>query len=99
MREVLLTGKEAQEGAALQGAVFADGSPQHRIALLDAVENCARGYCSGDLDLKVAGDARQIAEVEWKNDADFAHSPAYFSVCTSTESTAGRSRTMGAQLS
>jgi hypothetical protein len=37
--------------------------------------------------------------VKWKYDADSAHRRAYYSVCTSTESTAGRSRTMGAQVS
>src|SRR5947209_20493869 len=73
MREVLLTGKETQESAALQGAVLADSSAQHRVALLDGVEDGARGDRAGDLDLEVAGDARQIAQVERKYDADFAH--------------------------
>src|SRR3954469_25705712 len=73
MRKVLLAGKEAQEGAALQGPMLADGAAQHRVARLDGVKDGARGDSAGDLDLEVAADPRQIAQVKWKYDADFAH--------------------------
>jgi hypothetical protein len=73
MRQVLLAGEEAQEGAALQRPVLADGSAQHGIALLDGIEDGTRGDRAGNVDLKIACDARQVTEVKRKYDANFAH--------------------------
>ena len=58
-----------------------------------SVEDGLRRRLSLDLDLHLTLDLSEIPQVRWEDDAD------HLRVCTSTESTAGRSRTMGFQLS
>src|ERR1700738_4329251 len=93
MREILLAGEEPQEGPALLRDVIADRAAQHRIARFNRVHDRALRHRSLDIDLHLAGHVRQPPQMCWE------HNPDHGSVCTSTESTAGRSRTMGAQVS
>src|SRR4051794_35357893 len=93
VREVLLTGEEPHEGPPLVRGLVADRAAQVRITLLECVEHRPLGDLTGDVDLDLAVDLGDVAQVCRKDDSDHG------SVCTSTDSTAGRSRTIGAQLS
>src|SRR4029453_10397963 len=66
----------------------------HRIAGLERVENRALRDLTLDVELHLAIDLRELAQMCWERDTDH-----HGSVWTSTDTTAGRSRTMGAQLS
>ena len=93
MREILLAGEEPHERPALLRDVVADRAAQHRIARLERVEHASAA--SPGRRLRAAPrplTSRQRPQVRRQDDAD------HDSVCTSTESTAGRSRTIGAQL-
>src|SRR5205807_2784024 len=91
--QVPLAGKESQERPSLLGAMVPDGPAQHGIPGLERVEYRRPRDLAGDLELHLPFDVRQRPEVRREHHAD------HRSVCTSTESTAGRSRTMGVQLS
>src|SRR5712691_7614329 len=93
MGQIPFAGEEPQERPALLRDVVANRAPQHRIAGLQRVEH--RTLCDRTihLELHVAGHTRQRPQMRWKDNCNHG------SVWTSTESTAGRSRTMGAQLS
>ena len=67
--------------------------PQRGIAGLERVEDRALRRRTLDLERHLAVDARQRPEMRGQ------HDPDHGSVWTSTDTTAGRSRTMGAQLS
>ena len=97
MGQILRAGEEAQERAALRGHVVPDRAAQHRVARLERVEyrrprerSIARDV---ERDLAASPDLRQRLQVRRQ------HHPDHGSACTSTDSTAGRSRTIGAQLS
>jgi hypothetical protein len=98
MREILLTSKETQERPTLLRDVVADGAAQHRIAGLEGIEYGALSDRARDLDFHLAPNIRQGAEMMRECDSDHPKC-VHASVCTSTESTAGRSRTIGTQLS
>src|SRR5438876_3864835 len=91
--QILLAGEEPHERPAPLRDVVADGPAQHRIAGLERVEDRALRDRTFDVDLHLALDARQLPQMWREYDADHG------SVWTSTDSTTGRSRTMGAQLS
>ena len=67
------------------------------MAGLDCVEHRAERYVSRDLECNLAAHLRQRAERRGEHHTD--HACVHESVCTSTESTAGKSCTIGAQLS
>ncbi len=90
---ILLAGKETHKGPAPLRDVVADRPAQHRIAYLDRVEDRADRNRPLNLELDFAADARQSPQVWRQHDSDHA------SVWASTENTAGRSLTIGAQLS
>src|SRR5256885_3641988 len=91
--QIPLAREEAQERPSLLGDVVADRAPQHGIARLERIQHgCARDSAR-DIERHLAFDLRQRAQVRRQ------HYPDHASVWTSTDSTAGRSRTMGAQLS
>src|SRR3954447_19666998 len=92
-RQVLLAGEEPQERASTEGDVVADRPAQHRIAGLEGVEDGALGRGAVDAQLHLADDPGQGPEVGREYDSDHG------SVWTSTERTAGRSRTIGDQES
>jgi tetratricopeptide (TPR) repeat protein len=91
--QIQAAGEEADEGAALQRDVVANGAPQHRIADLQGVQHRALGHHPFHLKRHLLVDLGQGAQVVRDDDADHAR------VCTSTDSTGGRSRTMAVQLS
>src|SRR5256886_3092237 len=91
--QVALAGKESQERPSPLGAVVPDGPPQPCLAGLQRVEYRRPRDRTGDVELHLAFDLRQRPEVRREHHAD------HRSVCTSTDRTAGRSRTMGVQLS
>src|SRR5256884_3009710 len=93
VRQVPLAGEEAQEGPSPLGDVVADRAAQHGITGLERVQHRAPSDPSRDVELHFAFDLRQRPQVRGKHHADHA------SVWTSTDSTAGKSRTMGPQLS
>jgi len=93
MRKVLRASEKSQERAPLLRDVIANRSLQHRIAGFERIEHCALRHGPLDFQLHVAPNMSQRSQVRGKYDSNHG------SVWTSTESTAGRSRTMGAQLS
>src|SRR5574341_934182 len=93
MGQILLAGEEPQERSALLRDVVADRPAQHRIAGLERVEDRALRGRTLDVELHLASHAGQHPQMKWKQHSDHG------SVWTSTDTTAGRSRTMGAQLS
>src|ERR1700674_151531 len=90
---VLLASEEAQERAAFLGDMISDRAAQHRILGLEGVEHRTLRDGTLDVELHLGADARQRPQMSGEYDANHG------SVWTSTESTAGRSRTMGVQLS
>src|ERR1035441_3888864 len=93
MGQILLAGEEPQEWPALSRYVIADRAFQHRITGLQRIEYRAQGNRIRDLELHLAADVCQGSQMLRDFDANHGN------VWTSTDSTAGRSRTMGAQLS
>jgi len=91
--QIFLAGEEAQERSALLGDVVANRPTQHGISGFKCIEDRAQRGPALDFELHFAANVRQRPQMLRK------HDPNHGSVCTSTESTAGRSRTMGAQLS
>src|SRR5207244_8385935 len=89
----ILSDSKPEERPALLVDWAANRPAQHRIAGLERVEHRALRGRTLDLERHLAADARQRPQMCREHDSDHG------SVCTSTESTAGRSRTMGAQLS
>jgi len=65
---------------------------------LDGVEHRGQRDRARDVDLDLPVDAREPAQMGRQSDPD-AHGSAHHTVCTSTESTGGRSRTIGAHES
>ena len=93
VRKILAAGKESQERTALLRDVIADRAFETWITGFKRVEHRALRGLRLDFERHLALDARQRPQMRRKHDAD------HDNVWTSTESTAGRSRTMGAQLS
>src|SRR2546426_3642906 len=93
--QVPLAREKSQERPPLLGDVIADRPAQHGIAGLEGVEHRAPSDrpLPGDVERHLAFDLRQRPQVRRE------HNPNHASVWASTDSTAGRSRTMGAQPS
>src|SRR5207245_234559 len=91
--QVPLARKESQERPSPLGNVVSNRPAQHGIAGLERVQHRAPSDPARDLELHLAFDLRERPQVRGEHHAD------HRSVWTSTDSTAGRSRTMGAQLS
>ena len=73
--------------------MIAQRAAERRISGLERIQDRALGRRTFDLKLHFAFDARQNPQMRRQYDSN------HDSVCTSTESTAGRSRTIGAQES
>src|SRR5580698_1436743 len=102
VRQVFLAGEEAQKRSALSRGVIANGPTQHRIASLKRIEDRSLRDWMFDVEFHIAANVRQGSKMRRKDDTDhdvLSTIRNHPSVCTSTESTAGRSRTIGAQLS
>jgi len=93
MRQIPLTGEEPNERPALVRDVVADRPAQHRILGFQCVQDRAQRRRPFNPELDLFADARQHPQMMREYDSDHGR------VWTSTDSTAGRSRTMGAQLS
>jgi hypothetical protein len=93
VRKVLLASEKTQERPALQRDVIADRTAQHRVAGLKGVERGPQCHRSFDLNCHLSAYVGEGSQMLRKYDADHG------SVCTSTDSTAGKSRTIGFQLS
>src|ERR1022692_2225661 len=79
--------------------MVANGALQHGKAGLERIQNSPHRHRPGYLQLHLVPDPRQVAQVVRKDDADRSMRTVHNSGCTSTETTAGRSRTIGFQLS
>jgi hypothetical protein len=90
--DVFFAGEEADKGAAILGDVIADCAAEGGVAGFEGVENGALSDGGGDLELDFAVGAGEGAEMGGEDDAD------HWIVWTSTETTEGRSRTIGDQL-
>src|SRR5260370_3068506 len=93
MRKVLLAREEPQKRPPLLRDVVADRSAQHRITRFNRVDYGPLGDRPRDFNLHLPGHLRQSPPVLRKPN------PHQGSVCTSTDSTAGRSRTKGSHVS
>src|SRR6185503_1539940 len=93
VRHILTTRKEPQQRTTLARNMIANGPTQHRITSLERVEDRASCHFAVNLKLHITTDARQRSQVCRQNYNN------HFSVWTSTESTGGRSRTIGAHVS
>ena len=93
VRQVFSAGEEPDERTPLLRDVIENRAGERRVPRLQGIENGSLRDWRRDLELHFAGDLRQDTQMRRKHDADHAR------VCTSTDTTAGRSRTMGVQLS
>src|ERR1700752_3520769 len=91
--EILPAGKEPQHGPTLSSDMFANSSTQHRVTRFQSIEDRTPGYLAVNLKFNIPLDARKCSQVCWQNNEN------HVSVWTSTESTGGRSRTMGVHVS
>ena len=73
--------------------MIADGPAEHRIAGFQCIKDGPYANRTVHFELDLPADAGEGAEVKREDDAD------HESVCTSTDSTGGKSRTIGCQLS
>src|SRR5437899_13050266 len=89
---VLLAGEEPQHRPPALGARIPDGPEQRRVARLEGIKHRPLRRLSGHVQLDGSARARERLQVARQHDLD------HFSVCTSTESTPGRSRTTAFQL-
>jgi hypothetical protein len=76
MRQILLAGVKAKKRAAKLSRVIADRAREHRIPLLQGVENCPLRHWGIDGQFHLTTDFSERAEMKWKNDAN--HSFAEF---------------------
>src|SRR5712691_11169599 len=93
VRVVLLAREEPQHRAPALGPRIPDGPEQRRVARLERVENRALRHLAGHVQLDGPARARKRLQVSGQHDL------GHDRVCTSTDSTAGRSRTTAFQLS
>jgi hypothetical protein len=93
MRQIFLAGKEAQKRPPLSRHLIANRPPQHRITSLQRIKHRPLRDRAVDLELNFAADVCQRSQMLREYDPDHG------SVCTSTDNTPGKSRTIGAQLS
>ena len=93
MREILRTGVESHECTPALGDVVAQRAAQHREAGLDGIEDGTLRHGGREVEGKLSFNARNGPQ------RGRQHHPDHDSVCTSTDSTAGRSRTIACQWS
>ncbi len=92
-RPIFSASKETDERAALLRNLIPDGPTQHRVVVFDGVQHRADGWRSFHIQLDLAVDVGQPPQVGGEHDPDQG------STWASTDNTAGRSRTIGSQLS
>ena len=101
MGQVLLADEKADERAAPAGGPVPDRAAERRVAGLEGVDDRRGGDRPVHLEPHLPIDAGQRAEMGGEHDPDRRRGGfgTHGSVCTSTESTAGRSVTIGVQWS
>ena len=87
---------DLHESPALLLDVIANGALQHRVASLKGIKNRPLRDLTLHFEVYLAADLRQRSQMRRQHDPN---APTHASVWTSTESTAGRSRTIGFQES
>src|SRR5213596_3956656 len=92
MRQILATGKKSNHWPPELRNVITYRSPQHRISCFDRVEHRTLAHRSFSFEFHFAIHACERTQMRRKHDA------YHGSVWTSTERTAGKSRTIGFQL-
>ena len=70
MRVVLGAGEEAEEGAAPESDMIADGTAEHGVLDFESVEDGTLGDGAGDFDLHFRAAVGEGAEMSGKSDAD-----------------------------
>src|SRR5215213_997428 len=93
MCHVFTAGEKSQQRTTLTGDVVANGATQHRVSSLDRIEYRASCHVALNLKLHISTEARERSQVCRQ------YNQNHVSVWTSTESTGGRSRTIGAHVS
>jgi hypothetical protein len=93
MRQIFLTCKKSQKRSSLQRSMIANRPLQRWILCLQRIQHSPLRNRPGDVERHLTLDARQRSQMRRQFNPDHA------SVWTSTERTAGRSRTIGVQLS
>ena len=93
MREIALAGKKAKEGPAFASLAVPDGAAKRGETPFKFIEHTGRSHRCGDFKRDLVLLASKILQMPRQNHAD------HESVWTSTETTAGRSRTIADQLS
>ena len=93
VRQIFSACEEPQEGTPLAGDVIAYRPAQHRVARLERSEHRTLRNLTSDFELNLIVDPGQCSQMVREHHSDHANT------CTSTDSTAGRSRTIGAQVS
>ena len=89
VRQVLLAAEEPHERPPLFGGLVADRPAEHRVLRLERVEHRALRDRRVHLQCHLAGHLGERLQMRGQHDPDHGN------VCTSTDSTAGRSRTIG----
>src|SRR5208283_2765879 len=97
MRQILPAGEEPDKRPAQLGDMITNGAIQRGVTGLQRVDHRAYRDLTVDSERHFGAHLGQRSQMRWELDPD--QSGIHESVCTSTERTAGRSRTMGAQLS
>jgi hypothetical protein len=93
MRQVLLAREEPNEWAPDVRLVISNRSAKYWMRCFERIQYCPLTNVSGYLDLYFVLDVRERPKPLWKYYADHGR------VCTSTDMTEGRSRTIGCQVS
>lgn len=93
VRKVFLAGEESHKPATLVGDIIANCSAKHWVLRLECVEDRPCRHRAADIQPNLTASACQFTKMLWENDADHGR------VCASTETTAGKSLTIGFQLS
>ncbi len=93
MRQILLAREESQKRPPLLRDLIPDRPPQHGITSLKRIKHRSLRDRTIDLKLDFAAGVGQRSQMLREYDPDHG------SVCTSTDNTPGKSRTIGAQLS
>ena len=80
--------KNRRNGRRFDSDMIANGPAQHRVCVLECIEHGALGDLPRHVQYDLAIGARKVPEMPRQRHSN------HFSVCTSTDNTAGRSRTI-----
>ncbi len=95
VRHVPLAAKIANKIATLMGDMVANGAAEHRVLGLKCVEDRVGCYRGRNFEGDLRAGPSQVAQMVRQGNSDFG--PCHGNVCTSTDNTLGRSRTIVVQ--